>query len=93
MRRLADLPQVSVKISGLGMLDWNWTEASIRPFVREAIAVFGVERAMFASNFPVDRLYSSFDALYEAFHSIVSDLPENDRQALFRDNAARVYRL
>ena len=93
MRALAAHPNVSVKLSGLGMLDWKWTEESIRPFILEAIKIFGVDRAMFASNFPVDRLYSSHDILYAAFKSIVSDFPETQQRALFHDNAERIYRL
>ena len=72
MRALGAQPNVWVKISGLGMVDWRWTEQSIRPFVLETIEIFGPDRCMFASNFPVDKLYSSFDALYDAFKSIVS---------------------
>ncbi len=93
IRALAWRPNVTVKISGLGMLDWSWTTASIRPFVREAIEAFGPDRAMFASNFPVDRLYSSFDRLYDAFREVVADLPAPERRALFSDTALRVYRL
>jgi predicted TIM-barrel fold metal-dependent hydrolase len=48
---------------------------------------------MFASNFPVDRLYSSFDRLYDAFREVVADLPAPERRALFSDTALRVYRL
>ena len=67
MRALGAQPNVWVKISGLGMVDWRWTEDSIRPFVLKTIELFGPDRCMFASNFPVDKLYSSFDALYGTF--------------------------
>jgi predicted TIM-barrel fold metal-dependent hydrolase len=93
MRRLAAAPNVWVKISGLGMVDWHWTEASIRPFVLETIDIFGVDRCMFASNFPVDKLYSSFDALYRAFKSIVADFTGEERRKMFATTAASVYRL
>lgn len=45
MKTLAQAPNVACKISGLGMGDWTWTTESIRPYVEEAIAAFGVERA------------------------------------------------
>jgi predicted TIM-barrel fold metal-dependent hydrolase len=93
MRELAAEPNVWVKISGLGMVDWHWTEASIRPFVLETIDIFGIDRAMFASNFPVDKLYSSFDALYKAFKNIVSDFQPSEKRKLFFENAASAYRL
>ncbi len=93
MRALAAEANVWVKISGLGMVDWNWTEDSIRPFVLETIDIFGIDRSMFASNFPVDKLYSSFDALYTAFKNIVADFQPTEKRKLFSDNAESVYRL
>jgi predicted TIM-barrel fold metal-dependent hydrolase len=93
IKALAACDNVAMKVSGLGMLDHRWTIEGIRPFVREAIAAFGVDRAMFGSNFPVDRLYSTFDGLYAAFEQIVADLPEADQDKLFRANAMHWYRL
>ncbi|MCC5972946.1 MAG: amidohydrolase family protein [Rubellimicrobium sp.] len=93
LRQLAALPQVSVKISGLGMLDTGWTVDSIRPLVLETLEIFGMERSMFASNFPVDKLFSTYPALWEAFDSITADLSAAERAALFAGNATRVYRL
>jgi predicted TIM-barrel fold metal-dependent hydrolase len=48
---------------------------------------------MFASNFPVDRLFSSYDAVFDAFKAITRDFSAGERGALFHDNAERVYRL
>ena len=93
MRELAAAPNVVVKISGLGTADWNWTVKSIRPFVLETMEVFGIPRCMFASNFPVDKLYSDFDSLYAAFREITKHFSVDERQMLFHDNAARYYRL
>lgn len=93
MRALAACPNVEVKISGLGMVDHGWTVESIRPYVLESIDAFGVGRAMFASNFPVDRLYGSYGGVWAAFVETVSGASEAERAALFHDTAARVYRL
>ena len=93
MLELAAAPNVVVKISGLGALDWNWTVESIRPFVLRTIEAFGVSRCMFASNFPVDKLYSDFDTLYAAWRKITQPFSADERQMLFHDNAARYYRL
>ena len=93
MKRLGAEPNVVVKVSGLGMVDWGWSEASIRPFVLGVIDRFGVDRVMFGSNFPVDKLYSSFDTLYGSFESIVASFSESEQDQLFRDNALRHYRL
>lgn len=93
MRMLAGNANAAVKISGLGMVDWNWTTASIRPLVLETIELFGVDRCMFASNFPVDRLYSSFRSLYQSYETIVSDFTPEEQDKLFRSNAERYYRI
>jgi predicted TIM-barrel fold metal-dependent hydrolase len=93
MKLLASAPNVFCKISGLGMGDWEWTTDSIRPFVLDAIDAFGTERCMFASNFPVDKLFSSYDDVFNAFKAITRDFSIGERRALFHDNAERVYRL
>ena len=93
MRTLASCSNIAVKISGLGMTDPQWTTDRIRPFVLETIDVFGVERCMFASNFPVDSLFSDYDTLYEAYRTITADFSAREQAMLFHDNAARFYRL
>jgi predicted TIM-barrel fold metal-dependent hydrolase len=93
MQELAAAPNVVVKISGLGTVDWKWTVETIRPFVLQTIETFGVSRCMFASNFPVDKLYSDFDTLYRAFSKITHSFSTDERRMLFHDNAARYYRL
>ncbi len=93
MRVLAAQPNVAVKISGLGMLDWRWTAESVRDIVLETIDHFGTDRCMFASNFPVDRLYSSYDILFESLEEILSGFSELDKQKLFESNAERLYRI
>ena len=82
--RLAACPNAVVKISGLG----NVTRK--REVVRSTIEAFGVERCMFASNFPVDGLRGTFDAIYSEFDRLTRDL---DQRALFHDNAVRIYRM
>jgi predicted TIM-barrel fold metal-dependent hydrolase len=93
LHALARCPNVHIKVSGLGMIDHHWTLESLRPYVLEAIDAFGTERAMFASNFPVDRLYSSYAALWQAFDRIVGGATPGERHALFRGNAERIYRI
>ena len=93
MHKLASADNVVAKISGLGMVEHNWTTDSIRPFVLGTIEAFGTGRAMFGSNFPVDRLYSSFGELYRAFEAIVKDFTADEQDQLFRTNAERWYRI
>ena len=93
LRTLAAQPNVLTKISGLGMLDPKWTPDSIRPLVLETLEAFGTKRAMFASNFPVDKLFSDFPTVWRAFAAIVRDLSETEQASLFRDNARATYRI
>jgi predicted TIM-barrel fold metal-dependent hydrolase len=74
-------------------MDKDWTVEKIKPFVLGAIEIMGVDRCMFASNFPVDRLCGSFQTIYEGFREIVSGFAQTDRGKLFYSNAARIYRL
>ena len=65
LQHLAGAPNVTIKISGLGMCDPKWTVESIRPWVMTCIEAFGVERSFFGTNWPVDRLYSSYPDVRE----------------------------
>jgi predicted TIM-barrel fold metal-dependent hydrolase len=88
---LAACPNAAIKISGLGTPGLRWTPERNREVVLRAIEAFGVERAMFASNFPVDGLCASFDEIYSGFREIVKDLSALEQRALFHDNAVRLY--
>lgn len=93
MRRLAQLPHVHVKLSALGTSDHHWTIDSIRPILLECIEIFGVERSFFASNWPVDSLYSDFDRLYDSYRTIIRIFSRDEQIKLLHDNAARIYRV
>lgn len=93
MRKLADLPNMAVKISGFGMFDRRWTTEGIRPLVLETIDIFGVDRAMFGSNYPVDGMMATYARIWDAFLSITANFSEAEHALLFHDNAARFYRL
>jgi len=76
-----------VKISGLGKV------AAKREVVLTAIELFGIERAMFASNFPVDGLCASFSEIYSGFDEITRGFSDAERRALFYETAVRIYRM
>ena len=88
---MAGLPQVSCKISGLGMFDHDWSVDSIRPIVEACIESFGAERTMFGSNFPVDKLHAGFGTVWGAYDEITAALPGEDRARLFGDTAREFY--
>lgn len=93
MRALAAQPNVAVKVSGLAMLDWRWTRDSLKPFTLETLEIFGSDRVMIASNFPVDRLFGDFAGFYGAYRSLLAGASEEERSRLFARNAARIYRI
>ncbi|WP_448664050.1 amidohydrolase family protein [Sphingomonas sp. CJ20] len=93
MAALAALPQVAVKISGMGFTWRPWTREQARSYVLETIDLFGTDRAMFASDFPTDKLFGSFDAHLGAYDAITTAFSTHERHALFAGNANRIYRL
>ena len=103
---VAACPNVVVKLGGLGMpvsgLGWEQLPAppsstemaeGMAPYYLWCIEQFGVDRCMFESNFPVDRVASSYAVLWNAFKRLVHDFTADERAALFHDTAARVYRI
>ena len=88
---LAACPNAAIKISGLGMPGRRWTPEANREVVLTALETFGIERAMFASNMPVDSLCASFEVIYGGFREIVKDLSPLEQRSLFHDNAVRIY--
>jgi len=93
MRALAAIPHVAVKISGIGFAFRPWTIEQMRSYVLETIELFGTDRAMFASDFPTDKLFGGFDQHLDAYNAIVADFSDDERCALFAGNANRLYRL
>ncbi|MFD2030762.1 amidohydrolase family protein [Ancylobacter dichloromethanicus] len=93
MTAVAACPNVMVKISGLGVPGEAWTVAANEGVVRDTLALFGVERCMFASNYPVDGLFRSLDGIFADFKAMTRDMAPADRRRLFNDNARAVYRL
>ncbi|SFS21883.1 amidohydrolase family protein [Yoonia litorea] len=90
LRLLSERPQVTCKLSGLGMFDHDWTVETIRPFVETCLDQFGPTRCMFGSNFPVDSLYSDYAILLSAMRQIV---PADMHEAVFGATAAAFYRM
>lgn len=91
MAALAAAPNVCVKISGIGQKGVPWTVEANRGIVRTILDLFGVERCMFASNFPVDGLCARFATIFHGFAAMVADLTQAEQDALFAANARRIY--
>jgi predicted TIM-barrel fold metal-dependent hydrolase len=93
MAALAACPNVCCKLSCLCLLEGAWDYEDNRRIVLEAIDLFGVERCMFASNFPVDGLRVGFDEMFRDFKRMTTAFSATERRLLFHDNAERFYRL
>lgn len=91
MRRLAAVDNTVVKISGLGMCDHSWTVESLRPWVMECIDAWGVDRAFFGTNWPLDRLFSSYGDVLAAYSELIEDLSASEQAALCSGTADRVF--
>ena len=94
MRTLAEAPNTAVKISGLGEPKLpKWSVRTHRDVVLETIDIFGVERCMFGSNYPVDRLYAPYGTIMRGFQAITQRFSFNERRLMFCENAMRWYRI
>lgn len=95
MAALAALPHVSIKISMLVYTDPKWDESAIVvDAVKSVIKLFGCDRCMFASNFPVDSKDGwNANRLMTAFLKLVDDMSIADKKNIFAENAKRIYRV
>ena len=90
---VAEFPNVHVKISGLNMFNPDWTQKHMRQSIRDTIQIFGFERTIFGSNFPLEKLHSSYADLIAAYRTVLSEYPEEDQRRVFHNNAVNFYRL
>ncbi len=106
IRELSRCDNVSVKLGGLAMafcmmpdkgpaanLGSDSLAAMWRPYIETCIEAFGPDRAMFESNYPVDRWGASYDVLWNAFKRLASGAGRDEKRALFAGTAARFYRI
>jgi L-fuconolactonase len=93
MADFASVPGTFCKLSGLGMVFHRTDAGEFRRYWDHCLEIFGAHRCMFASNFPVDRLYGSFDDLLAVFEYTAAGLGPDDQMQLFGGTAERVYRI
>ena len=86
-------PHVVCKLSGLAMPFGSMEVDALGPWIEYALGAFGVDRCFFASNFPVDAVYGTFDELYTTFSDLTAGLDDASRAKLFAENAERIYHL
>jgi predicted TIM-barrel fold metal-dependent hydrolase len=93
MTAIARQANTVVKISGLGMCDHRWTLESITPWVMTCLELWGPKRSFFGSNWPVDRLYSSYGDVLDAYAQLIAEFTNDEQRALLSGNARRVFGL
>ncbi len=93
MGLLANEPNVVAKLSGFGTFIHRNDPAHIGWLISETIRLFGADRCLFGSNFPIEKLWSTYAALIAAHRRGASGLSDAEQQAIFHDTACRVYRL
>ncbi len=103
---LAGCPNVFMKVGGLALENAGFgfheqprpptseeMAAAWRPYFEHTVECFGAARCMFESNFPADKMATSYRVLWNAFKRLASDLSGSEKDALFRTTATTVYRL
>lgn len=93
MSAFAKCPNAAVKISGIGIPGVPWTAANNRDVVLTTIDLFGVDRCMFGSNFPVDSVCGDLKTIFSGYKTITAGFSEAERKKMFHDNAIRIYRI
>lgn len=90
---MATLPNTVCKISGLGMFNQHWDKSNVSAIAQDVITIFSSERCMFGSNFPVDKLYTDYDTIWDTYLSITNQYTSIQQQQLFYQTAKNFYRL
>lgn len=93
IRTLATADNVTCKISGLGMTDPRFTRESLRRWVDTCVEAFGPERCVLGSNWPVDRLYSSYDVIMDLYREYISELSDSEQAQILSENATRLFKV
>lgn len=90
---LASFPNVRCKISGLVTEadHTNWTPDDLRPYVEHLLEAFGTDRLMFGSDWPVVNLAGGYHRWFGALDTLLHELSELEKKALYADNAIRFY--
>jgi L-fuconolactonase len=94
-RRAGRYPNILCKLSGMVTeADWgSWTADDLKPYVQVALDVFGPDRLMFGSDWPVCELAATYEEVYQALGEALGPISESERAKIFGGTAARFYGL
>ena len=90
---LAAFPNLHVKLSGLGMYSSGLTLPQARQVIRDTIQIFGIERTIYGSNFPLEKLHASYADFFGIYRKVLAEYTEAEQRAVLHDNAVKFYRL
>jgi predicted TIM-barrel fold metal-dependent hydrolase len=93
MRRLAERPNLTTKLSALGTFLRRNDPQHIADVVGQTLDIFGAERCMWGSNFPIEKLWTDYESVLGAVRRALSGLSDEDRRRVLADNAVQVYGL
>lgn len=92
MSRLAELPNTYCKLSGMPVeVGPNWTASDFEPYANFVFEIFGADRVMFGSDWPVERQVAEYQDIITLTNRLVSPLAPDDADAVWRRNAERFY--
>jgi predicted TIM-barrel fold metal-dependent hydrolase len=90
---MAAFPNLHVKISGLGMYSSGLNLPQARQVIRDVIQIFGVNRTIYGSNFPLEKLHASYADFFGIYRAVLSEFTDAEQRAVLHDNAMKFYRL
>ena len=95
MAKIAQYPNVYCKLSGMNTeADWkSWKPADIAPYVHKVIDMFGYDRVMYGSDWPVCRLAGEYEDVWSTINQVLSNISDGQRQRVLGANAIRFYNL
>ena len=93
MQRLAAEPNMNVKLSGLGTFVHACRAEVMGPIIRETVGMFGADRCLYGSNFPIEKLWTDYRTLNRTFRAAIEHLGEPEQRAILHDTAAKLYRI
>jgi predicted TIM-barrel fold metal-dependent hydrolase len=90
---MAAFPNLHVKLSGIGMYSGGVDYAQARQVIRDAIQIFGVERTIYGSNFPLEKLHASYADFFGHYRRVLAEYSQAEQGAVLHDNAVKFYRV
>ena len=92
IKDLAKADNVTMKISGVAMTDPHFSKKSLKPWVDACLSAFGPDLCVIGSNWPVDRLFSSYDLIMDYYRDYIEKLSTSEQKKILNKNATKLYK-